>query len=407
MYIFCWRNQMIGSRSATHSAFKEPARTRICFFSSVASFDTGMPICTYALITHYAQDPRYQVHAVFPEPGEFVDRLKAAAVPVSIVPFARMRSPKRGVGFLLFCLTLPGALVRVTRFMSKGRFALVHFSDIIDAPFYPCAAASGARVVAHVRRSIETRAGRCAFRLWSRLFAGAVVCISQAVKRRIGGGRASVVYDPGPDPDLFDASRSYPRPPMIDPGRLAVVTIAKFLRVKGHEHFIRMAALCEKAAPGRLQYLIVGDKQPGHESYYQAMKDLMLELGLKGLITITGQMPHEEIPALLSYTTVFVHLPNYQEGLGGVILEAMAMAVPMVAFDSGGVGECFVDGEQGFLVRQFDVAKAARKVVLLATDTGLRNKLGGAGRAHAAKTFSYAKHFAAVDAVYKSLMSSK
>jgi glycosyltransferase involved in cell wall biosynthesis len=382
-------------------------RTRICFFSSVASFDTGMPICTHTLILHYAKDPRFEVHAVFPEGGEFVDRLAAAGIPVSIIPFARARSAGRGKAFLRFSLGLPAALWRLYRYMRGKRFALVHFSDIIDAPFYPCAALSGARTVVHVRRAVETFAGRVALRWWSALFADAVVCISQAVLRESGlpGRRAAVVYDPGPDPRLFDATRQYPRPAAMVPGRPAVVTIAKFLRVKGHEHFIRIAAACEKAAPGRLQYVIVGGRVSGHERYFDAMRRLIKELGLEGVITEIDHLPHEEVPALLSHAAVLTHLPNYQEGLGGVILEAMAMGVPVVAFDSGGVGECFVSGEHGFLVKQYDVAGAADQVLRLASDEGLRKKFGAAARMHVAGAFSAGRHFSGIDAVYQPLLS--
>jgi glycosyltransferase involved in cell wall biosynthesis len=116
-------------------------------------------------------------------------------------------------------------------------------------------------------------------------------------------------------------------------------------------------------------------------------------------------MPHEEVPALLSHAAVLAHLPNYQEGLGGVVLEAMAMGVPVVAFDSGGVGECFVSGEHGFLVKQYDVDGAADRILRLASDEGLRKKFGAAARMHVAEAFSPSRHFAGIDAVYQSLLS--
>ena len=168
-----------------------------------------------------------------------------------------------------------------------------------------------------------------------------------------------------------------------------------------------MAAACEKAAPGRLQYVIVGGREPGHERYFDAMEKLMKDLGVEHAITVIGQVRHEEIPAMLSHAAVLAHLPNYQEGLGGVILEAMAMAVPVVAFDSGGVGECFVSGEHGFLVKQYDVAGAADRVMRLASDDGLRKRLGAAARAHVAEAFSPSGHFARIDAVYHSLLSRR
>jgi|WetSurMetagenome_2_1015567.scaffolds.fasta_scaffold00656_15 glycosyltransferase involved in cell wall biosynthesis len=382
------------------------SKTRICFFSSVASFDTGMPICTHALASRFARDSRYEVHAVVPSPGELADRLASAGVSVSILPFARVRSPRRGAAFFGFLFGLPLALARAYRFMKNKRFALVHFSDIIDTPFYPCAALSGARVVAHARREVETGAGKAAFRLWTALFTRAVVCISKAVLRASGvpPARAAVVYDPGPDPAVFDPVPPRPRPRALASGKRAVLAIGKFHRVKGHEYFIRMAAACERRAPGRMQYVIVGGGEPGHGPYFDAVMNLINEHGLFNAVTITGGMPHEEIPALLSHALALVHLPHYQEGLGGVILEAMSMELPVVAFDSGGIGECFVNGEHGFLIRQYDAEAAADKVLLLAADEALRKKLGAAARAHVLKTFGLERHFEGIEKVYRNVL---
>ncbi len=383
-----------------------PAAIKICFFTSVASFDTGMPICTYKLIKHFSEQAGYDVHAVFPERGEFVDRLMGAAVAVSIIPFSRMRSLKRGADFFRFCIGLPVAMLRMVRFMRSERFAIVHFSDLIDAPFYLCAAVTGARVVAHVRQNLDGRAQRMLFGWWSALFVDTAVCISRAVRRsvRLSEAHVAVVYDPGPDRSLFDPLRSYPAFPALDKNKLLVVSIAKFLQVKGHEHFVRTAAAAEHKLPGRLLYVIVGGREPGHERYYEDVTGLIGRLGLKGLVVAVGQLPHEQIPALLSHTAIFAHLPNYQEGLGGVILEAMTMAVPVVVFDSGGAGECFVDGEHGFLVKHHDDNEAARKVVLLASDAALRTKMGLAAQKHVGLAFSYEKHFAGIETVYRSLV---
>ena len=147
-------------------AIGTPSRTRICFFSSVASFDTGMPICTHALILHYAKDPRFEVHAVFPEGGEFVDRLAAAGVPVSIVPFARARSARRGAAFLRFCHRASGRAVA---------FVPVHEGEAIRAcPFFR-----------HHRRSVLSVRGA---------FGRAGGCPCEAGRRDLcGTGRTAVV----------------------------------------------------------------------------------------------------------------------------------------------------------------------------------------------------------------------
>jgi glycosyltransferase involved in cell wall biosynthesis len=378
---------------------------KLCFFSSLASFDTGMPICTYKLVTHFCRKPEYEVHLIVPEDGEFTARLKKENVRVAVIPFARLRSASHGRDFLRFCMTWPAAMAQISRYIRQNKIALVHFSDFIDSPFYPAARMGGAAVVAHLRLCIEKGLRRMFFRFWTALFTDKVICISHAVKKYSGlpDSKTEVVLDPGPDYSLFDPLRSYPLHPSLDQRKVRVTTIAKFLRVKGHDYFVRMAVLVEKALPGVVQFVIVGDRQKGHERFYDSVIGLARKSGVLDSVAILGQVTHEEIPAVLSHTRVFVHLPRYQEGLGNVVCEAMAMGVPVVAFDSGGVGECFRDHKDGFLVPQFDVEAAAAGVISLVKDESLRRTMGNSGMAFVREKFSLASHGAAMEKAYRNI----
>jgi glycosyltransferase involved in cell wall biosynthesis len=132
---------------------------------------------------------------------------------------------------------------------------------------------------------------------------------------------------------------------------------------------------------------------------------LIRDSGLGRSITVLAPLPHERIPWILSRTAVLAHLPNWQEGLGGVILEAMAMRVPVVAFDSGGVAECFRDGISGFLVPQGDSLAAARKVAALIGDPDLRNEMGVRARTDLVEKFSYEKHFKEIENLYEAILT--
>jgi glycosyltransferase involved in cell wall biosynthesis len=107
---------------------------------------------------------------------------------------------------------------------------------------------------------------------------------------------------------------------------------------------------------------------------------------------------------VFAQTAVFVLMPNCQEGLGGVVLEAMAMKVPVVAFDSGGIGECFSNNTSGFLVPQGDTQAAADAVILLIQNPEVRNTLGTHARDELLSRFTYEKHFSGIEAVYTSLL---
>lgn len=71
------------------------------------------------------------------------------------------------------------------------------------------------------------------------------------------------------------------------------------------------------------------------------------------------------------------------EGFGIAYLEAAAAGLPVIATDLGGVGEALVPGETALLVPPADPAALAGAIRRLATDPGLRQRMGAAGKAFA------------------------
>ncbi|HEX7509750.1 MAG TPA: glycosyltransferase family 4 protein [Chitinivibrionales bacterium] len=380
-------------------------KIKLCYFCSLDSFDTGMPISTYKLIEHFANHPDFQVFVVVPGQGELFRRIRQWGIEPCSIPFGRLRSPKRFRAFIGFIITYPLSFLRIASFLQKNKIALVHFSDIIDAPFYPCARLANAKVVAHLRHCIENPTARFLFSRFAALFTHKVICISKAVHRYSGiiGLRAEVIYNPGPDLTRFDPQKKYTPPPGLPHNRAIVLSIGKFLRVKGHEHFVRMAHAVERSRPGISHFAIVGSTQPDREEYYQEVKKLIASLNLESVVTILNHIPYEQIPAVLACSSVFVHAPNWLEGLGGVVLEAMAMEVPVVAFNSGGVSECFTHELSGFLVAQFDVAAAATRIIELLDNTIVRKKMGCHARKELLSKFSYKNHFSAIESTYRTI----
>ena len=79
------------------------------------------------------------------------------------------------------------------------------------------------------------------------------------------------------------------------------------------------------------------------------------------------------------------------------------MRVPVVAFDSGGVKECFRDGREGFLIPQNDIEAAAKKIVQLANASLLREQMGQSAYVHVREIFSIERHGKAVEELYRRL----
>jgi glycosyltransferase involved in cell wall biosynthesis len=84
---------------------------------------------------------------------------------------------------------------------------------------------------------------------------------------------------------------------------------------------------------------------------------------------------------------VLVHLSR-REGLPRALPQAMAAARPAVAYDCDGAGEVCIDNESGFLIPPGDRETLARRLLQLAGDPALRQKLGAQGREFVRPRFS-------------------
>ena len=115
---------------------------------------------------------------------------------------------------------------------------------------------------------------------------------------------------------------------------------------------------------------------------------------LSAPVNFLGRVPDEDAGALYAASDVFL-LPvvdRYRgleiEGLGVVLLEAGACETPSVTGRSGGTPEAVLDGITGYVVDALDQEALIERTVRLLEDAELRQRMGGAARAHVEKEFS-------------------
>jgi glycosyltransferase involved in cell wall biosynthesis len=96
-------------------------------------------------------------------------------------------------------------------------------------------------------------------------------------------------------------------------------------------------------------------------------------------IAVLGRISTSDAPAFLAAVDVLA-VPSYDEGLPRVVLEAMAMRVPVVASKVGGIPEAVQDGRTGLLVPPGDQGALATALERVLSDEALASRLGTAGR---------------------------
>ncbi len=134
------------------------------------------------------------------------------------------------------------------------------------------------------------------------------------------------------------------------------------------------AALRPKAPEVGL--VVAGGKGWLHQGFY----DRLRALGLADRVQLTGFVPDDDLPALLSAAEVFAY-PSVYEGFGLPPLEAMACGVPVVVSNTSSLPE--VVGDAGLLAPPLDPGAWAGALARLVTDDSLRQELRGHGLARA------------------------
>jgi glycosyltransferase involved in cell wall biosynthesis len=152
-----------------------------------------------------------------------------------------------------------------------------------------------------------------------------------------------------------------------------LVTVARLHPVKGHD--VAMRAVGRLRSAGRdVRLSIIGG---GPEQ--AALQELRGQLRLDESVEFTGSLSEDDIIAQLRSADAFV-LASRSEPLGVAYMEAMALGLPTVGTDAGGVGEIITHDHDGLLVPPDDEEHLAAAVARLMDDPGLRERLGSNAR---------------------------
>lgn len=154
---------------------------------------------------------------------------------------------------------------------------------------------------------------------------------------------------------------------------IVVGKIARLFKLKGHDDLISIAPSLVRACP-RLKFLLVGDG-PWRARFEARVR----ALGLEKHFVFVGLVSPAMVARLMGIMDLVVHLSS-REGLPRALSQALASARPVVAYDCDGASEVCFDNETGFLVPPGDRARLSERLLFLAQDAALRERLGRNGR---------------------------
>ena len=194
------------------------------------------------------------------------------------------------------------------------------------------------------------------------------------IRFRIGPEEKITVIHSGVDLQTFQADRYQPSETKvllgIPPEMTVVGTVGRLTLVKGQEVLIRAAS--ELIRRGEKIFLVLlGDGELRRD-----LEELSLRLDIAEFVRFLGWQP--DVARVMAAFDIFC-LPSRNEGMGKVLVEAMAMGKPIIASSVGGIPDIVRSGENGILVPVGDAAAWAEAIIRLCRDSEKRRRMGDAG----------------------------
>lgn len=177
-------------------------------------------------------------------------------------------------------------------------------------------------------------------------------------------------------------------------GRPVVMLPGRLTRWKGQGVLLEAMA----RLPGDAVAVLVGDGP----RYRRVLEAEAARLGLGERLRFAGHV--EDMPAALMLADLVLHCSVEPEAFGRTVIEAQAMARPVIAADLGGPRETVVQGETGWRVAPGDPAALAAAIAqALGLPPAARAAIGEAARAHVLAHYTTAAMQQATLAVYREL----
>ncbi|MGB3714904.1 MAG: glycosyltransferase [Candidatus Promineifilaceae bacterium] len=195
----------------------------------------------------------------------------------------------------------------------------------------------------------------------------------------------------------------------IKPGHRNILFAGRIEPLKGIDTLLCAMSLIQKHSPEAIENVSVaivgGDPWSDDPSDEMArLQDMRNKLGVTDIVTFLGAKDQDDLPNYYAAAEMVV-MPSHYESFGLVALEAMAMGIPVIASEVGGLAFLVRDGENGFLVPSRDPEALAERIYTLLMDDECRQRLGANALEHA-QGYAWPNIVDRIQVVYEDLLNS-
>jgi len=294
----------------------------------------------------------WQARVLLPGDGPLVEAFRSLGVAAGRIPSGPYRSgSKSAADSMRFALDLKRQVRVISDLTAQCDCDLIYVNGPRLMPAAALASPGRAQVVFHSHSHVDGIAARLVRWGVRRTAATVIGCsdsVLHALRPRVDPQNMFVV--PNGVRDAGYRERVFGRG-----GDWRIGMVGRIGPDKGQLEFAAAAAILAREFPGA-RFVICGAPLFGSSSsYFDKVRERMRGLPAEFL----GW--RQDVSSVLSELDLLV-VPSRREGMARVIVEAFSAGVPVIAFPAGGIPEVVVDGETGFLTRQFTADALASRI---------------------------------------------
>ena len=343
----------------------------------------------------YLDRIRFLPYVVCPKDGPLTTALKNLHILNKSIFFPSWRK-------LFHVVAYPFSVLRLVHLVRQWNIDIIHVNDYWWAPLgIMVARITGRPCLVHVRQEIEPRK-ISQYWLNKRCL---IVPVSQSIGRVIqnSGVKQEYIQVLLSSSAITDPKNSSLYPEDLEilnrvKGQPVIGTVANLFPRKGLEYLVAAFQLLIEEFPD-IFLVLVGE---GDENYERKLREQVKQLNLTEHVLFAGFQNRPEI--FMTRFDVFV-LPSVLEGLGIVLLEAMALGKPIVATKVGGIPEIVQHQKTGLLVNSGDVEDLYRALHTLCQNPARGRQMGEEGKKRVAEHFSLSGMIDSLSGLYERVLA--
>lgn len=299
----------------------------------------------------------------------------------------------------------PLAVIKAIWILMKNDIDIVHTHTPTDSWYFSIAAKCvGIPVVRSRHVSVPIRRTYLAHLLYMKLADKIITSGSmirdQMIKRNRFLPERIVSIPAGVDINFFSPgvnARYIRREFDLNENNFVIGTVSILRRWKGHDYLIEAVKDLQGEIPG-IKLIIVGDG-----SYKENLEKLIKSKHLEKQAIMTGY--RDDVPQLIKNFHVFV-LPSVAiEATSQVIPQALAMKVPVITTEAGGLGEIVIHKKTGIMVPPKDSHSLSQAILWVYRNYDAAKKMADQGRNLVLSRFTLSHMIDKTEQVYKDLLN--